>query len=371
MYEHFMVFVEGKYKWMLKGPVRKTRCEFTNGSAVEMLAQSARNVRGRHVQKLRCDEVELFDREVLAAAKFVPQSKDGIAASMEVLSTMHRPYGLMHDGVTLAASHGRRIFKWCLWEVIEKCVDRNCSRCPLAGDCDGRAKGAEGYFKIDDAIAQMQRSSRAAWEAEMLCLRPSAEDAVFGDFDRDVHVRRVDYDATLPLYRAIDFGFVNPFVCLWLQVDGEGVVRVIDEYVRTRASIDVNAAEVKGRTPCRQERVAATFCDPAGAGSNDVTGTNSVRELRGHGIEVRYRRSGILEGVELIRRALRDGQGRSKLVVSPRCVRLIEALECYHYPEGVAKEMPMKDGVYDHPIDALRYFFVNYGRTGKVIVTKY
>jgi hypothetical protein len=371
MYEHFMSFVEVGYEEMLKGWARKTRCEFANGSAVEILTQSARNVRGRHVQKLRCDEVELFDKEVLAAAKFVPQSKGGIAASMEMLSTMHRPYGLMHDEVTAAQSHGGRIFKWCLWEVIERCAGRSCSQCVLAGDCGGRAKEAHGYFKVDDAIAQMQRSSRAAWEAEMLCLRPSADDAVFGDFDRDVHVRPLDYDANLPLYRAIDFGFVNPFVCLWLQVDGEGLVRVIDEYVRTRAPIDVNAAEVKGRTPCRQEQVAATFCDPAGAGSNDVTGTNTVRELRGHGIEVRYRKSGILEGVELIRRSLRDGQGRSRFIVSPRCVRLIEALECYHYPEGAAKEMPLKDGVYDHPIDALRYFFVNYGRTGKVTLKVY
>jgi hypothetical protein len=205
----------------------------------------------------------------------------------------------------------------------------------------------------------------------MLCLRPSTDDAVFGDFDRAVHVRPVDYDPELPLYRGIDFGFVNPFVCLWIQVDDERVVRVIDEYVRTRSPIDVNIAEVKARTPCRQERVAATFCDPAGAASNDISGTSPARELRGHGMEVRFRKSGILEGVELVRRALKDGQGNSRFLVSPKCVRLIEALECYHYPAGSAREMPLKDGVYDHPIDALRYFFVNYGRTGKVIVTRY
>ena len=114
--------------------------------------------------------------------------------------------------------------------------------------------------------------------------------------------------------------------------------------------------------PARQEQVAATFCDPAGAGQNDVTGTSTVRELRSLGIATKYRRSTILEGIELIRRAIRSGDGKSSLVISPNCPRLIEAMQCYHYPDaGQAPggELPLKDGVYDHPIDALRYFFIN------------
>jgi hypothetical protein len=120
--------------------------------------------------------------------------------------------------------------------------------------------------------------------------------------------------------------------------------------------------------------VAATFCDPAGAGVNDVTGTSIVRELRAAGVVVRYRRSGILDGIEFIRRAIRDGQGRRSLVISPRCVRLIEALQCYHYPQDLAAaggELPLKDGVYDHPIDALRYFFVNYNHPSRIATRSY
>ena len=210
----------------------------------------------------------------------------------------------------------------------------------------------------------MKRSSRAGFETEMLCKKPLLENVVFSDFDPAVHVRPIDYDANMPLYRAIDFGFVNPFVCLWVQVDEDGNLRVIDEYVRSRASIDIHADEIKRRTACSEEQVAATFCDPAGAGKNDVTGTSTVKELRSMGIRLRYRRSSILDGIELIRRALRSGDGKSKLVISPVCVRLIEALQCYHYADSTRAnsnaEQPIKDGVYDHAIDALRYFFVNY-----------
>jgi hypothetical protein len=373
MYDYLTGFLHHGYEQFLAGPVRKAKCRFVNGSTVEVLTQSATSVRGQHVQKLRCDELELFDEDVFAAAKFTTQSTAEITAGMELISTMHRPYGLMHEVVTSAPKFGTPVFKWCVWETIEKCVGRNCSQCPLSEDCRGRAKTANGYLRIGDCITQMRRASRAGWEAEMLCTRPSRQNVVFDEFDPAVHVRAVDYDPNLPLYRAIDFGFVNPFVCLWIQVDEAGVVRVIDEYVRSRATIDVHAVEIKNRTPVVEEQVAATFCDPAGKSVNDVTGTSAVRELRSLGIAVRFKRSGILGGIELIRRAIRSGDAKSSLVVSPRCPRLVEAMECYHYPEStnIPGELPQKDGLYDHPIDALRYFFINHAHPAKNTTRRY
>jgi len=374
MYEYLSDFLCHGYEQFLAGPARKKKCCFVNGSAVEVLTQSPTSVRGQHVQKLRCDELELFNENVFAAAKFITQSTKDITAGMELISTMHRPYGLMHEVVTSASEFGTPVFKWCVWETIEKCVDRTCSQCPLSEDCRGRAKEVNGYLKIDDCITQMRRASRACWEAEMLCIRPSRQNTVFDEFDPVVHVKAIDYDPNLPLYRAVDFGFVNPFVCLWIQVDKDGVVRVIDEYIRSRATIDVHAVEIKSRTPVVEEQVTATFCDPAGKSVNDVTGTSAIRELRSFGIAVRFKRSGILEGIELIRRAIRSGDGKSSLIVSPKCPRLIEAMECYHYPESTKNpgELPQKDGLYDHPIDALRYFFVNQIRgSGKMVTRSY
>jgi len=375
MYEYLTVFIRNGFEVFLAKPLRKEKCSFVNGSGVEVMPQSSRSIRGRHIQKLRCDEVELFDEQVFAAAKFITQSTEGIIAAMEVISTMHRPYGLMQKVVEQSSRNNTPVFKWCIWEVIEKCSDRSCSACPLWSDCCGKAKKADGYFKIDDCITQMRRSSRAGFEAEMLCKRPSLENVVFADFDPALHIGPVDYEPNLPLYRAIDFGFINPFVCLWIQVDSDGCIRVIDEYVRSRAAIDAHAERLKYQTPCDEEAVAATFCDPAGAGVNDVTGTSTVKELRAMGIRTRYRKSRILEGIELIRRALRAGDGSSRIVISPRCQRLIEAMQCYHYPDSTGtsagSELPQKDGVYDHPIDALRYFFVNHAHKPQTSTRRY
>ncbi|HUT28535.1 MAG TPA: hypothetical protein VMX13_01995 [Sedimentisphaerales bacterium] len=373
MYEYLTTFLHHGFEEFLAGPVRKEKCRFINGATVEVLTQSPMSVRGQHIQKLRCDEVELFDEDVFAAAKFTTHSTAGLVGAMEVISTMHRPYGLMQKVVSSADHLGAPLFKWCLWEVIEKCTDRNCSPCPLWPDCQSKAKQGAGYLRIDDAITAMRRASRAGWEAEMLCRKPNLENTVFAEFDPDLHVRTLDYDPDLPTYRSLDFGFVNPFVCLWIQVDDNGTVRVIDEYVRCRATIDVHAAEIRQRTPSGESRVAATFCDPAGRSVNDVTGTSTIRELRSLGIVTQYRRSSILQGIELIRRAIRAGDGKSRLLISPRCQRLIEAMQCYHYPEigSAATELPLKDGLYDHPIDALRYFFVNHNRPRQAAARRY
>jgi hypothetical protein len=364
LYDYLTGYLNMGFKEFLDGPARKESCKFTNGSSVEVITQSATAVRGQHIHKLRCDEVELFSDDVFAAAKFTTQSTFELTAAMELISTMHRPYGLMQQCVSSAVERKIPIFKWCIWEVVERCRGRKCAVCPLLRDCQGKAKKADGYLKIDDLITAMKRSSRSAWESEMLCTKPSLEDAVFDNFDVEIHVREIDYDPNLPVFLALDFGFINPFVCLWIQVDKEDNVYVIDEYCRSRVTLDNHAQQLKLLTPGGVKNAGGVYCDPAGAGTNDITGTSAVKELKDLGITVKYRSSGILEGIDLIRRSLCSANGKNHLFINNRCQKLIEAMMCYHYPESQSggKELPLKDGIYDHPIDALRYFFVNYKR---------
>jgi len=393
----------GVFGEMLAGEPTARRTDLVNGSRIEVLTQSARSVRGQRVHRLKCDEVDEFSAEVWRAAQFVTQSSAGrdgawIAARMEAFSTLHRPFGPMaalvdHVGAAEGAAEaaGPRLLVWCLWEVIERCTaERSCSRCPLWADCEGRARQAEGYFPIDDAIAQRARASRAAWEAEMLCLRPRGDRLVFGEFDPRRHVGPVAYDAALPLYRTLDFGYANPFVCLWVQVDDlagaarggaqtdEGdvdlsavQVRVLAEYVARERPIGEHAREMAQRDP---GPVAATYADPAGWQRSDVTGTGPCEELARVGLRPRTPRAGILEGVELVRRLLKERPGRPGLVVDPSCRWLVRALEEYHWEdfgEGDRRERPAKDGA-DHPIDALRYLVTGlFLRRGRVRERRY
>ena len=77
----------------------------------------------------------------------------------------------------------------------------------------------------------------------------------------------------------------------------------------------------------------------------------------------------IEEGIDLIADLLDPALGSPRLMVDPKCVRLIEALEGYRKRADGA---PEKDGRHDHLIDALRYALVNHDRpAAKVEVRRY
>jgi len=334
--------------------------QLVGGSDIQMLAQSQRAIRGQHVQKIRCDEVDLFDAEVWEAVQFATRSAATARGSIEVLSTLHRPGGLMQklvDGIESGrkGTAGYRLIRWCLWDVIERCgPQRHCRQCLLAEDCRGIARRAKGFYRIDDAISIKARSSRAAWQAEMLCQGAHRQYRVFPEFDRTRHVRTWQRQSEWPTYRAIDFGYRNPLVCLWIQISPDGCVHVVDEYVRARLPLAQHAAEI-----LRQSHgpVAMTYVDPAGRQREATSGAACTEMLTAAGIPCAWRGSTIVEGLELIRSALAPAAGQPRLVISETCARLIEAFENYHYEDGTG-DRPAKDGP-DHLIDALRYFFIN------------
>lgn len=351
---------------LLAGPVTRQRVQLVGGSDIRMLAQSQRAVRGQHVQKIRCDEVDLFDAEVWRAVQFATRSEKLSRGSIEVLSTLHRPGGLMQKLVDDAqtdsaetALRGYRLVRWCLWEVIERCPpSRRCEDCLLADDCGGVARQCDGFFRIDDAIAIKARSSRAAWEAEMLCKGTQRDWLVFGEFDSAKHVAGVDYCGDWPMYRAMDFGYRSPLVCLWIQVTPSGRIHVLQEYVRSRLPLVQHAVEIHKRD---FGPVAMTYCDPAGRQKESTSGKACTEMLAAEGIPCVWRASTISEGLELIRAALAPAVGEPTLIIHPRCKKLIDAFSNYHYPPPGASgdpDKPVKDGP-DHAIDSLRYFFVN------------
>ncbi len=371
--EYIREFVQ-KRPELVEGRMYKDRITVVGGSEIRMLAQSQRAVRGQHVQKIRCDEVDLFDDDVWQAVQFATRSKGKTRGSIEVLSTLHRQGGLMHnlvqnaqgirdeqttvEALTSDSPFGYHLVSWCLWEVIERCPpERKCDECLLAEDCKGVAKRANGFFRIDDAIAIKARSSRAAWESEMLCKGPRRQWLVFEEFDPAIHVRKVEYCGIWPLYRAIDFGYASPLVCLWVQVTPAGAVHVLDEYVRTRLPLAKHAAAILQRDP---GPVEMTYVDPAGRAKESTSGSACTELLTAAGIPCTSRKSTIVDGLELIRAVLAPATGQPRLYVHPRCARLIDSFAMYHYPSPNSPDAdkPVKDGP-DHAIDALRYFFIN------------
>jgi hypothetical protein len=127
----------------LEGKVGSRRVRFSNGSSVGVIAQSQRAVRGLRVQKLRCDEAEMFDRDVWQAAQLVTRtiSCDSeafplVSGVVEALSTCHQAGGMMEQIIENAQASGVKVLKWWVMEVLEKCVAaRDCDTCPLLEEC--------------------------------------------------------------------------------------------------------------------------------------------------------------------------------------------------------------------------------------------
>ena len=363
MYAYVRSFLQGTHFKHDVERVTKQKAQLANGSCVTILPASERTVRGVHVPRLRLDEIEEFRDDVFEAAKFLPQSTETASARVEMLSTLHRPYGIMSDLVAAPEEKGLTLFKWCLWEVIQRCHDRSCSRCPLWEDCQGKAKRSRGYYTIDDAIARKKLVSDEAWQSEMLCLRPSREGLFYKQYDEDLHVpgEPIPFDPMKELYRTFDWGVNGPTVCLWIQVDGDGRTYLIDELYQTQIAVSDMAAEIKRYETMRGYRnVIRSYGDPSGA--------SYILEFEKAGIRCQGRRedggrSNVrFEGFETVRRFLkRDEHGHPKLLVSSRCVNTRREFRTYHYPATRFGHNPSEEPakVDDHAMDALRYFFVS------------
>ena len=358
---------------MVDGRITERRVRLTNGSSVELLAQSQRSVRGTRVQKLRCDEIELFDPEVWKAAQLATRSRRcgevAVRGSIECLSTMHVPYGLMSRLIDESSAGRRRLFRWSLIDVLEtcdhlpQCAPERGDACAMGEPCAGRGRlrppARLGHIPLDDALTMRSRVPASVWESEMLCLRPRRDDCVLPEFDHAVHVIETEPnrdEENLVWVGGMDFGYRSPTVVLWACVDGAGVVRVMDERVKAGVVLDEHVGAIRDAPWPELSWIAV---DPAGRQHSLQTGRSDIGELQSAGLRVRHRPMFVADGLALIRARLKPADGSApRLFVHRRCRRLIESLEKYHFDASrPSSTTPVKDGP-DHAVDALRYLIV-------------
>ncbi|MEO1008660.1 MAG: hypothetical protein AAFX79_08840 [Planctomycetota bacterium] len=378
---------------LVDGRVTDRRVALANGSRLELLAQSQASVRGTRVQKLRCDEVELFDPAVWEAAQLTTRSRtvetdDGplhVRGTIEALSTMHRAHGLMRDLIDQASNGSRRLFKWGVVDVLDACGPEHACRrddgstCPLWNECGGLAKTRDargepaGHLSVADAIALKGRVSLSTWSAEMACNRPKLDDLVLPEFDASEHVRPLPADATdedagWTWVLGMDFGYRSPTVVLWAAVSPEDTVHVADERIASRRLL---GEHVDAILDAPWPAAAWIGIDPAGWQGNAQTGLSDAQQLGRAGLTVRSRRMPVRRGLDLLRTRLRPADGPPTLFIDPACTQLIESLERYHYDEQrPLSEEPAKDGP-DHAVDALRYLVTNLDRPGTLNAGSY
>ncbi|MBD3181042.1 hypothetical protein GF312_02050 [Candidatus Poribacteria bacterium] len=175
---------------------------------------------------------------------------------------------------------------------------------------------------------------------------------VYKEFDEAIHViaeEDLQIESSWLKFRSIDFGYENPFVCLYIATDPEDRVVIYNEYCQRHKTIGQHAKHINQD----KTKYEYTTCDPSGASER--------AGLLENGITTLSTRSNLLQGLELVRQQLilRE-DGTPGLYISNRCVETIKEFNLYSYPDDSNLEDPIKD--YDHCMDALRYFIVNWRR---------
>ncbi len=227
---------------------------------------------------------------------------------------------------------------------------------------------------IDPAIIEEARRNLTpeTFAQEYLAEFTTFAGRVYGEFSRLTHlIENYNYDQNLETVVGIDFGYRQPAV-LWAQIDKNERVIIFDEFVKPNTRTDELINAIKSK----QYRVDHYYCDPAGEGVNIQTGISELELFRNEGIRLEYTKNpglrSITAGIELVRRFIRNGAGEIKLYISSNCKRVLSDIENYRYPrqssEGQLSELPLKDGITDHTMDALRYIIVNrFGQVGSRI----
>jgi len=202
--------------------------------------------------------------------------------------------------------------------------------------------------------------------------------AVMQEWDDETHLADLDYNPRWPLYMAVDYGWTNPFVVLFIQIDEWGTVYVIKERRWTHTDTPDVARALLREEPGLVQNVLRLFPDPAEPDdTHTLANMLKVTPQTNTGGELKTR-------LTLIRQALKtkpehvpeDHPDRKPgLFVDRSCVQLAwEMREGYRWPEHRSEvksdsEHPMdKD---NHGVEALgRFFRGHFGIPGETMTRR-
>jgi len=217
---------------------------------------------------------------------------------------------------------------------------------------------SRGGYIADDRIDKLI----ASWPAETQTTRiegkfASFHGAVYSTFSRQVHViKPFPIPEGWGLYRGFDFGFTNPFCCLWMAKDKDENWYVFREYYKARTGIQEHISTVKRLSG--KEQYLVNWADPENAENRS--------DMRKAGIVTRCAHKDIARGIELVQSKLKIKENKKpSLFIFNTCRNTAREFPSYHYPKGTKKNNPadIPVGKDDHTLDVVRY--VVYSTDGK------
>ena len=219
-----------------------------------------------------------------------------------------------------------------------------------------------------DLIEARRTLSKEVYYQEYGAEFTSLSGRVYDDFTRSGNVGDYKYQYNIPVFVSIDFGYRLP-AAIFFQVikDNKGIehIYIIDEIIHKR---NLKTAEFVNLIKNKKYNIARVFGDPAGYQVQASVGMGEAEifyQMTGKRVySVRDKASrNINSGVSHIRNFILSQNGIRRLHVDQGCRGIIEDFEGYRYPEEIEgknlKENPLKDGYFEHGMDAVRYGILN------------
>lgn len=187
---------------------------------------------------------------------------------------------------------------------------------------------------------------------------------VMKEWDDEVHVQDLEYSYDLPLYAAVDFGYTNDWVWLWIQHDPltNRVYVIGEQRFRMRDTEDIVRNDISNNVLL--QKVNAVYVDPAAPDDASIMRRHLGVPIRNNtGGEIKVRLQLIRQALKLKPEHLPDDHPEKLpgLIIDKSCHQLIwEMREGYRWPESRSEtkndsEIPMdKD---NHGPEALGRFF--------------
>ena len=183
----------------------------------------------------------------------------------------------------------------------------------------------------------------------------------FNGWDQAKHVcQPFEIAAHWPRWRAVDWGYSNPFCCLWLTMDPDtSRIYVYREAYATELTDRQQARLIKSLTTTSVYRV--TFADPAlwsRKNVNDVVVT-TADEYAAEGVPLTRADNDRLSGKRKVDRLMQNlPDGEPGLKIFANCFNLIRTLPVLPYDKANVEDVDTK--AEDHAYDTLRYGLTKY-----------
>ncbi|CAB4148347.1 hypothetical protein UFOVP967_41 [uncultured Caudovirales phage] len=177
--------IKGPFKWALAKDPNRIETRTIWGNSLRALAASTKSARGPHPQRLRMDEVDEMDIEILDAALGQTMSLGGHKSQTLLSSTHQYPQGTMTEILRRAEDKGWPVYTWCYKEN----------------------SAPHGWLNPDDVERKRGEIQPAMWEVEYDMSAPKLDGVIF---DPETINRFVDMRKTKDDKQGVYYEFEAP-----------------------------------------------------------------------------------------------------------------------------------------------------------------